>query len=97
MNEVNFTMYFGQDNKIEVETEVTPGRQAAIPVGEYRAMEPDDPPLVEITACYLVGEDDVKVKFAPDGLYIRPFAQFKHRELVSEIEERALEEMSLYK
>ena len=93
--DVTFTMYFGQDNRLEVEATV----EAIIPARPASLDYPGDPAEggeVEITSCKLVGDDDVKVDFEPDGIYIRPFRSLRHKLLTDEIEELAFEQAYLY-
>tara|TARA_R110000822_G_scaffold82279_1_gene194743 strand:- start:1764 stop:2051 length:288 start_codon:yes stop_codon:yes gene_type:complete len=76
MANVFFDFYFGDDNKLEVEAEVTRGAPARLNCLPEDA-EPAEDDEVEITSVYLVTEDDGRAEFFPEGIFIRPWGSTK--------------------
>lgn len=90
MENVFFNFYFGDDNKLEVEAEVTLGKPARINCLPEDA-EPAENDEVELTSIYLVDKDNNRTEFFPSGVFIRPWAKTEAKCLEQAIIEAAIE------
>jgi hypothetical protein len=89
---ITFDHYFGEDNLLEIEAEVSPIIPAISNPGGGGG-EPAAGGEVEILTCYLVEFNNYKarVKFNPEGIFIRPWKQIEMRSLVDDIKLAASE------
>ena len=91
-NIITFNHYFGEDNLLEIEAEVHPIIPAISNPGGGGG-EPASGGEVEILSCYLIEKDTYlgRIKFDPEGVYIRPWKKTEMRSLVDDIKLAASE------
>jgi hypothetical protein len=92
MENVYFDFYFGDDNKLEVEAEVTLGKPARINCLPEDA-EPAEDDTVEITDVWMVDGDGGRVEFFPGNVLFRPFAKTEPKCLEDALIEAAIEKV----
>jgi len=95
-NIITFNHYFGEDNLLEIEAEVHPIIPAISNPGGGGG-EPASGGEVEILSCYLIERSaegfiyQGRIKFDPEGIYIRPWKKMEMRSLVDDIKLAASE------